>query len=64
MNSRMKIYIPEEDRGVGITKALKYITDDWVDGGFCSHQTIIDLRDAVKVLLKERATLKKALKDK
>ncbi len=39
------------DRKRGIEKALAEITDEWIEGGNCCHQTTMDLRDALKAAL-------------
>jgi hypothetical protein len=49
------IYMNGED--VPLTEVLKKMTDDWVDDGNYSAQTVIDLRDALKKYLKERESL-------
>ena len=36
-----------------IDKALKILTDEWVDDGNYCAQTVIDLRDALKYYIKE-----------
>ncbi len=53
----LKIYIDEDY--VSIKEALDIITDDFVDDGHCCNQTIIDLRDALKSVLKERDMFEK-----
>lgn len=45
------IYMNSEN--VPLTEALKKMTDEWVDDGNYSAQTVIDLRDALKQCLKE-----------
>lgn len=47
----LTIFINGED--VSVEKALKTMTDDWVDEGNYCAQTVIDLRDALKKCLKE-----------
>jgi hypothetical protein len=42
-----KIYITDFKNPITITKALKIMTDDWVDEGNYCAQTVIDLRDAL-----------------
>ena len=42
----LTIFINGED--VSVEKALKTMTDDWVDEGNYCTQTVIDLRDALK----------------
>ena len=46
---------------VPIEKALKTMTDDWVDGGNYCAQTVIDMRDALKKCLKENKRLNKQI---
>lgn len=53
-----KIYIGH-GKSAPITKAIRLITDDWVNQGQCCDQTILDLRDACKYLLSENKKLKK-----
>ena len=36
-----------------LTEALKKMTDEWVDDGNYSAQTVIDLRDALMYYIKE-----------
>ena len=55
----LTIFINGED--VSVEKALKIITDDWVDEGNYCAQTVIDLRDALKKCLKEIKTLNKQI---
>ena len=45
------IYMNSED--VPLTEALEKMTDEWVDDGNYSAQTVIDLRDALIYYIKE-----------
>jgi hypothetical protein len=47
---------------VPIEKALKTMTDDWVDDGNYCAQTVIDMRDALKKCLKEIKNLNDQIK--
>ena len=47
---------------VPIKKALKIMTDDWVDDGNYCGQTVIDMRDALKKCLKEIKSLNDQIK--
>ena len=63
----MKIYFEgtKKDPRTGkesIEKVLPKMTDDWIDDGNYCDQTIIDLRDACKFLLKENLKLKENIK--
>jgi hypothetical protein len=46
---------------VPLEKALKIMTDEWVDDGNYCAQTVIDLRDALKKCLKEIKNLNKQI---
>jgi hypothetical protein len=48
---KLKIYISNTDKSEPIEKALRIMTDDWIDDGNSCLQTVIDLRDAVEELL-------------
>lgn len=41
-----------------IRQALEKMTDDWIDNGEYSAQTVFDLRDACKALLEKNAKAK------
>jgi predicted metal-dependent hydrolase len=45
------IYVNNKNHN--INEALKILTDEWVDDGNYSAQTVIDLRDAVVFYMKE-----------
>jgi len=45
------IYV--NSKSYNINKALKILTDEWIDDGNYSAQTVIDLRDALKYYIKE-----------
>ena len=47
---------------VPIKKALKIMTDEWVDDGNYCAQTVIDMRDALKKCLKESKSLNDQIK--
>lgn len=47
---------------VPIKKALKIMTDEWVDDGNYCAQTVIDMRDALKKCLKEIKSLNDQIK--
>lgn len=52
--SHFKIFVGREYGEGGylpIHDALEILTDEFVDGGQCCDQTIIDLRDALKEIL-------------
>ena len=51
----LTIFINMED--VPIKKALKTMTDEWVDDGNYCAQTVLDLRDALNECLKEIKSL-------
>ena len=40
-------------KNYNINEALKILTDEWIDDGNYSAQTVIDLRDALKYYIKE-----------
>ena len=48
----MQIYCNNEFRP--IEEALKIMTDDWVDDAQYCGQTVIDMRDVIIQLLKEK----------
>lgn len=48
----LKIYIHEHG-SVEIQKALKLLTDDFIFDGNTCHQTILDMRNCLKKLLKK-----------
>lgn len=48
---KLKIYISNTGKSEPIEKALRIITDEWIDDGNSCGQTIIDLRDACRELL-------------
>ncbi len=54
-----KIYI--DGKKVSLRKALKILSDDYIDGGNCCDQTTIDLRDAAIELVKEQAECRKII---
>lgn len=50
----LKIYISDPAyEHLSIEKALKIMTDDWIDEGNCAAQTVMDLRDAL-ILYREK----------
>ena len=44
-----------------INEALKILTDEWVDDGNYSAQTVIDLRDALKYYIEKCEQLQKQI---
>ena len=47
------IYIPDHDK-IELSKALPFMTDGWIaDGEYCD-KTIIDMRDALLLLLEKK----------
>jgi len=50
-------------KNYNIDEALKILTDEWVDDGNYSAQTVIDLRDALKYYIKECKTLEQQQAD-
>lgn len=55
------IYVNSENHS--IDKALKILTDEWVDDGNYCAQTVIDLRDALKFYIKECKKLEQQIAD-
>lgn len=50
-------------KNYNIDEALKMLTDEWVDDGNYSAQTVIDLRDALKYYIKECKKLEQQIAD-
>lgn len=57
----MKIYDSEQVKEVPLSKAVKYMTEDWLEMHSC-QQTTIDLLAACAQLLKENRKLKRDVK--
>jgi hypothetical protein len=55
------IYVSGESHS--IDEALKMLTDEWIDDGNYSAQTVIDLRDALKYYIKECKKLEQQIAD-
>jgi len=53
------IYV--NSKGHSINEALKILTDEWVDDGNYSAQTVIDLRDALKYYIEKCEQLQKQI---
>lgn len=53
------IYVNSEDHS--INEALKILTDEWIDDGNYSAQTVIDLRDALKYYIEKCEQLQKQI---
>lgn len=56
----LTIFINGED--VPLEKALKTMSDEWVDDGNYCAQTVIDMRDALNECLKEIKSLNDQIK--
>jgi len=50
-------------KNYNINEALKILTDEWVDDGNYSAQTVIDLRDTLKFYIKECKKLEQQIAD-
>jgi hypothetical protein len=48
-------------KNYNIDEALKILTDEWLDDGNYSAQTVIDLRDALKYYIKKCKQLQKQI---
>jgi hypothetical protein len=48
-------------KNYNIDEALKILTDEWVDDGNYSAQTVIDLRDALKYYIEKCEQLQKQI---
>lgn len=48
---------------LNIDEALKMLTDEWIDDGNYSAQTVIDLRDALKFYIEECKKLEQQIAD-
>ncbi len=51
--TQMKLTIYANGESHSIDKALKMLTDEWIDDGNYCAQTVIDLRDALKFYIKK-----------
>lgn len=52
MLADLSIWTTDEDGGeLKVKNALEVMTDDWIESGQACHQTIIDMRDALKKLI-------------
>lgn len=58
-----KIYLSTERKPVELSKALTLITNEWIEAGNDSWKTLMDVRDACKVLLKENNKLKEEIEE-
>jgi len=52
---KRKIWITpgvDEGKPIALRKALTLMTDEWIDNGNVCHQTIIDMRNALKSVIR------------
>lgn len=52
---RLKVYDADVGKPIALERALRKMTDEWVDAGMCCSQTTIDLLAACRELLHQRA---------
>ncbi len=62
-NNMTKHSIYFKGKNHSVEKALKMLTDEWIDDGAHCAQTVIDLRDVLKFYIEECKKLEKQIAD-